>query len=185
MADEDDLLARLRRGEATTRSAAETPSSGSFQQRLQGDEPGAPATADSPFDFEEPAKARQYRAYNTQRGVPSLEIRRVLGAWHSPYYPFLVNVSRDANHGRNFVLYFGFMIVHVDGENLQEISTAIRNKRCVYIQDFDPVEHDEPEKGQPVIRSIRYALKDIADALAEIDAEQTAAVMASKNRKGR
>lgn len=148
-----------------------------FQQRLEQEQ-----EPEAPFDFEEPSSARQYRAFNTQRGVPSIELRRVLGAWHAPFYPFLLNVSRNANYGDNFVLFFSSMQVEVEGENLQPVIKAIREKRCAYIQDFHSEEHDAPAKGEPIIRKIDVITKDHADAMAEVDKRYTEKVQDARRR---
>jgi hypothetical protein len=122
---------------------------------------------DGPEELGEP---RKYVAFRTKDRIPSLQIRRLLGARHAPYYPFLLNVSCDGDFGTNFVLFYTFMQVDVEGRNLQPIIKAIHEKRCVFIQDFHPEEYDEPEKGTSVITSIQIVTKNHADAMAEVEA---------------
>jgi hypothetical protein len=41
-----------------------------------------------------------YNAYSTgDRGQERLQIRRVLGSWHSPSYRYLMDVVQDGNQG--------------------------------------------------------------------------------------
>ena len=46
------------------------------------------------------------------------------------------------------------MQVKVRGKNLKDVITAIKLRKCEFIQDFHPGEHEPPKAGEPVIDSI-------------------------------
>ena len=120
---------------------------------------GAPVT-------EEPARRptagarKPYRAFDPQDKVLSLDIHRVLGATYSPSYAYMLNLTYDNEYFTNFVIYYTFLRVEVRGKNLKEVITAIKLKKCEYIQDFHPEEFEPPAEGEPLIESINIVWLD-------------------------
>jgi hypothetical protein len=103
---------------------------------------------------------KRYEAFNAKDKLVCLDIRRVLGATHAPTYAYLLNVAYDHEYFTNFVLYFSFMQVKVRGKNLREVITAIKLRKCEFIQDFHPREYEPPKPDEPIIESISVEWRD-------------------------
>jgi hypothetical protein len=102
-----------------------------------------------------PGTPKPYRAFDAQDKLVCLEIRRVLGTTHAPTYAYLLNIAFDHEYYTAFVLYFSFMQVKVRGKNLKDVITAIKLRKCEYIQDFHPGEYERPKPDEPLIESIK------------------------------
>jgi hypothetical protein len=153
------------------------------EEPLRRAEQEPPVSAQDEDEAEDLGDPRKYRAYHTRSRSFSLEIRRVLAAWHSPDYSHYYNLSRNANYGDNFVIYYSFMMVEVEGKNLQQVARAIIERRCQWIQDFHAEEHDPPAEGEPVITSIAIRLlKDFVEELSEADKRHTRDIMDARAR---
>jgi hypothetical protein len=102
-----------------------------------------------------PGSLKPYRAFDAQDKLVCLEIRRVLGTTHAPTYAYLLNITFDHEYYTGFVLHFSFMQVKVRGKNLKDVITALKLRKCEYIQDFHPSEFAPPKPGEPIIESIK------------------------------
>lgn len=98
---------------------------------------------------------KRYQAFDAKDKLVSLDIRRVLGTTHAPTYAYLLNIAFDHEYFTSFVLYYAFMQVKVRGKNLKEVITAIKLRKCEFIQDFHPGEYEPPEPDEPIIESIK------------------------------
>jgi hypothetical protein len=101
-----------------------------------------------------PGTPKRYRAFDAQDKLLCLEIRRVLGTTHAPTYAYLLNIAFDHEYFTGFVLYYTFMRVKVRGKNLKDVITALKLRKCEYIQDFHPSEYAPPKPDEPLIESI-------------------------------
>ncbi len=102
-----------------------------------------------------PGTPKVYRAFDAQDKLVCLEIRRVLGTTHAPTYAYLLNIAFDHEFYTGFVLYYSFMQVKVRGRNLKDVITALKLRKCEYIQDFHPGEFGPPTPDEPFIESIK------------------------------
>jgi len=102
-----------------------------------------------------PGTPKPYRAFEASDRLVCLEIRRVLGTTHAPTYAYLLNIAFDHEYFTNFVLFYSFMQVKVRGRNLKDVITAIKLRKCEYIQDFRSGEFAPPKPEEPVIESIK------------------------------
>jgi len=103
---------------------------------------------------------KPYVAFDAKDKLVCLEIRRVLGATHCPTYAYLLNLTYDYEFYTGFVLYYSFMQVQVRGKNLRDVISAIKLRKCEFIQDFHAGEHVLPAEGEPVINSITVQARD-------------------------
>src|SRR5258708_5724251 len=83
-----------------------------------------------------PGALKPYCAFEAKDKLICLEIRRVLGTTHAPTWAYLLNISFDHDFFTGVVLHFTFMRVKVRGKNLKELITAIKLRKCEFIQDF-------------------------------------------------
>lgn len=95
-----------------------------------------------------------YEAFKAVDKTKRLQIRRVLGATHSPAYTYLLDVSYDGFHGTELVLTYSFMLIKIKGINLQPIILAIEKHECAFIQDYDPQFFAPSESDKPFIENI-------------------------------
>jgi hypothetical protein len=117
----------------------------------RGEKPRGPLSPDS---------LKAYQAFDAKDKLLSLDIRSVLAPTHSPTYAYLLNVVFDYEYYTGFMLYFTFMVVKVRGKNLKEVITAIKMRKCEFIQDFHPGEHRPPKSGEALIESIVVEWRD-------------------------
>ena len=102
-----------------------------------------------------------YEAFKVGSAVTErLEIRRVLGVWHSPAYRYLMDILYNGRFGTSFVLLYSFMAVEVTGKSMQPIIHAIQSGTCAFLQDFHPNEFVSPQPGTPMITGIRMVVKE-------------------------
>ncbi|SMF97899.1 hypothetical protein SAMN02949497_4775 [Methylomagnum ishizawai] len=104
-----------------------------------------------------------YQAFDAKDKIKRLEIRRVMGAFHTPAYAYLLNVIFDGYHGTELVLVYSFMLVKVKGRNLHPITLAVQEGKCAFIQDYDPRAFAEPAPDAPFIESIEIIAKEGGD----------------------
>jgi len=98
-----------------------------------------------------------YTAYGTgDRCQERLELRRVLGTWHSLPYRYLLNIVFNGAYGTELVLVYSTQLVKVAGRNMQPLIRAILEGTCTFIQDYHPQEFTPPPKDAPVIASMEY-----------------------------
>lgn len=98
-----------------------------------------------------------YAAYGTgDRRQERLELRRVLGTWHSLPYRYLLNVVFNGNYATELVLLYSTQLVQIAGRNMQPIIRAILEGTCTFLQDYHPNEFTPPSPDAPVIASIEY-----------------------------
>ena len=101
-----------------------------------------------------------YNAHSTgDRSQERLQIRRVLGAWHSPSYRYLMDVVQDGSQGEELVLVYSFMLVKIAGRNMQSIAAAIFEGTCIFIQDYHEKEFTPPAATTPVITKIEIVVR--------------------------
>jgi hypothetical protein len=135
--DEDDPLAKFRKAPIAKRSERK---------------PAGPAQA---------AGGRgPYKAFDSKDKLVCLEIRRVRGTTHCPTYAYLLNVAYDFEVYTAIEVSFPFMRVRVSGRNLRELVTALKLRKCEYIQEFHSGEHERPGEDQPLIESITVEWRD-------------------------
>ena len=109
---------------------------------------------------------REYKAFELRDNAARLEIRRATQPSRFPAYSYLLDISYDRFHQSAFALVYTFMVVTVNGRNLEKVVHAINFGDCDAITEFDPKRHEKPAKGEPLIESI-----DIVTADEKIDAE--------------
>jgi hypothetical protein len=96
-----------------------------------------------------------YEAFKTGNAATErLEIRRVLGDWHTPSYRYLMDVSYNGKFATELLLVYSFMIVKVSGKSMQPIIHAIQAGNCAFIQDYHSNEFASPQPGVPIITAI-------------------------------
>jgi hypothetical protein len=66
----------------------------------------------------------------------------------------------DNEYFTNFVIYYTFLRVEARGKNLQDVITAVKLRKCAYIQDFHPEEFELPAEDEPLIESINIVWLD-------------------------
>ncbi|GHO66546.1 hypothetical protein KSC_054380 [Ktedonobacter sp. SOSP1-52] len=101
-----------------------------------------------------------YSAYGLgERSQERLEIRSLLAPWHAPSYHYLLDIVFNGNFGTETILTFSFLVVKIEGKNLQAVNVAIREGVCTYIQDYDKREFTPPAEGEPVITKIEAVMR--------------------------
>jgi hypothetical protein len=109
---------------------------------------------------------RSYAAFSpSSKPVERLEIRQVLAPAHAPSYRYLMDVSFD-QEGTRVILFYSFMMVTIQGQNLKPVIQAILEGTCASIQDFHANEYDAPAQGVPFIKSIDVTVgNEVAKAM--------------------
>lgn len=101
-----------------------------------------------------------YQAYATgERGQEGLEIRRVLASWRIPSYRYLMEIIFNGHFATEIELVFSFLRVRIWGRNLQDLVVAIRERTCVFIQDYHEHEFSPPDTDAPVITRIEVVVR--------------------------
>jgi hypothetical protein len=117
-----------------------------------------PLTASEP-----PVKIKEkegYVAFDAKDNPTRLRIRRAAGSTRSPGYAYLLDVAYDGDHGTNIVLSYTFLMVIVQGRNLQNIIFALETGSADFIQEFDPSLWEKPtDKTAPFIESIEVIVQ--------------------------
>jgi hypothetical protein len=100
-----------------------------------------------------------YVAFEAKDKIKRLEIRRVMGAYRTPAYAYLLDIVFDGLHGTELVLLYSFMMIKIKGENLHPVTLAIQKGNCDFIQDFDPRAFAGPAPDAPRIDHIEIIVK--------------------------
>jgi hypothetical protein len=100
-----------------------------------------------------------YVAFEAKDKIKRLEIRRVMGAYRTPAYAYLLDIVFDGLHGTELVLLYSFMMIKIKGENLHPVTLAIQKGNCDFIQDFDPRAFAPPAPDAPRIDRIEIIVK--------------------------
>jgi hypothetical protein len=103
------------------------------------------------------AAKKTYEAFD-KRGRPSpyLEIRCVLQPSQTPQSRYLMDVVYSADFDDGFTLLYSFMAVEVRGANLKDVRRAVQSGQCEFIQEFHADEFAPPQRGEPVIASVKF-----------------------------
>ena len=96
----------------------------------------------------------------------SFEVRRVGAFLFSPEYRYYVLSFYDEDCNEIALIYTN-MIIEIKGENLKELVLAIRRKNLIYMQQFHPLEFEQPEEGTPVIRKVNVVMGRFYDEILE------------------
>ena len=116
-----------------------------------------------------PKEASGYVAFEGKDKVPRLRIRRANAQTQSPGYAFLLNIAYDGDFGTNFVLFYTFMAVLVEGRNLQTLISALELGNVDFMQEFDPDLWEKPTDDKAAfIESIKVVVQGTTDAMAEM-----------------
>lgn len=94
-----------------------------------------------------------------ERGQEILEIRPMLGIWQTPSYRYLMNMLFNSVSGTGMVLIFSFVVVKIQGRNLDAVYQAIRDRACACIQEYDPTAFSPPDTDAPVITQIEIVIR--------------------------
>ncbi len=112
-----------------------------------------------------------YLAFDAKDKVNRLRIRRALGPTRSPGYHYLLDVVYDGDYGTNFVLSYTFLMVVVNGKNLQSVIFALETGTADFIQEFDASKWERPtDKTAPFIESIEVIVQDSGASVAGAEA---------------
>ena len=108
-----------------------------------------------------PIGTDEYVAFNANDKVDRLKIRRANDPTRSPGYAYLLDIAYDGPFGTNFVLLYTFMIVLVEGRNLQGLTSALEMGTVEFIQEFDPDRWAKPkDELAPFIESIQVVVQE-------------------------
>lgn len=108
-----------------------------------------------------PIGTDEYVAFNAKDKVDRLKIRRANDPTRSPGYAYLLDIAYDGPFGTNFVLFYTFMIVLVEGRNLQGLTSALEMGTVEFIQEFDPDRWTKPkDELAPFIESIQVVVQE-------------------------
>lgn len=131
-----------------------------IDELLRGGKPVRPSTARGPASGEEDGddvpEITTYQAFKTVDGkVDTLSIYTVREPANAhpayQYYQYML----DDKTGRIFDIVYGFFVVRVRGRNLFPIIRAIKNRKCLFIQEYQRrTEWPEPLKEDTVIEKI-------------------------------
>jgi hypothetical protein len=135
---------------------------GQFRRKPQGS--GASAVPEPSI---QPGGLKPYNACKVSTHPASLAIFPMLGPAHNPSYSYLFNVSWDDEIFETVVLFFTFMQVNIRGRNLASVVDALRLRKCEYVREFHPREHQLPAEGEAMIDSIELVVKNLPTALGE------------------
>ena len=119
-------------------------------------------TSDKPTAVNLPQEADglpPYIAFEAKDKIKRLEIRRVMGAYRTPAYAYLLDIIFDGSHGTELVLLYSFMMIKIKGENLHPIILALQKSNCDFIQDFDPRAFAQPAADAARIDHIEIIVK--------------------------
>ena len=120
----------------------------------------SPMLSSSPRPEAKPDRA--YVAFTVRDQAERLEINRAAAPTRFPATSYLLDISYDRFHQSAFTLVYTFMVVDVQGWNLEPVVDAISLGNCGCITEFDKHQHDQPGKGQPLIESIQITTVDEA-----------------------
>ncbi len=115
--------------------------------------------------------SEEYVAFGVKDRVERLRIRPAKNATRAPSYQYLLDIVYDGDFGTNVVLVFTFMLVTIQGKNLQEVVMALESGTADFIQEFDPALWPKPvDDSAPCIESIEVVVKNGSDGAAEPEA---------------
>ena len=100
---------------------------------------------------------KPYEAYDKKgKPCPYTEILCVTQPSQSPQSRFFLAAVFSAGFDDAVTLLYSFMAVEIKGKHLKEVRQAVQNGRCEFIQEYHENEFLPPNKGEPVIESIRF-----------------------------
>lgn len=84
----------------------------------------------------------------------------MLGIWQAPSYRYLMNTLFNSVSGTGIVLIFSFVVVKIQGRNLDTVYQAIRDRTCACIQEYDPTAFSPLDTDAPVITQIEIDIRE-------------------------
>lgn len=109
-----------------------------------------------------------YVAFGTKDKVERLSIHRANQLSRAPSYGHLWDITSNGAVGTEFILVYSFMMVLVQGKNLQPVVKALELGTVDFLQQFDPDRWHLPEDGKaPVITTIEVAMAQETPGLSE------------------
>jgi len=103
---------------------------------------------------------RTYAAFDVRNRAKRLEICRAADPSRFPAYGYLLDISYDRFRQAAFSIIYTFMVVHVDGRNLNEVVRAISLGNAGRITEFNAREYDKPGAGEALIERIEIIAAD-------------------------
>jgi hypothetical protein len=103
---------------------------------------------------------RTYEAYKNADRPHSLEIVRATQATRFPSYSYLLDVIYDRHLQSALTLVYTFMIVEIEGADLEAVAHSISDRKCERITEFDKKRYDAPASGDPIIKRIEVTAAD-------------------------
>jgi len=149
MADED-ILARFERGGGSTPAKPQ--------------QPAVLATAEGELP--------EYVAYDTQDKLVTIDIIRSTKASRCPMLRNYLDIGYFPWIKTNLTLFFTYMTVKVDGDNLTEIIDAFRFGKCTAIRQYSPRLYLPPEEGKPIINRIEITAIPLREMQELLDREE-------------
>jgi hypothetical protein len=117
----------------------------------------------APGLFAPPDEPVEYAAFATKDRVERLKIKLANESTRAPGYNNLLEVVYDGPYGKTFTLNFNFLIVMVEGKNLQPIIMALLAGTADFIQEFDPRIWEKPaDSKKPIIEFIKVIVTEKA-----------------------
>ena len=148
MSDNRDILARF---ETPGASAPEA-------EQKQAEEGGLP----------------EYLAFETEDKLITVDIIRVKAPCRCPMLRNYLDIAYTPNLYSGFTLFFTYMTVKVQGENLRDVVNGFRFGKCTCIREYHPSLYRPPEPGKPLIEKIEIVVRPLHESLTESEqSEQT------------
>lgn len=111
-----------------------------------------------------------YVAFGTKDRVDRLKIRRAMAPTRTPGYNYLLDVVYDGSFGTNFVLVYTFMMVLVQGKNLQSVVMALESGTADFIQEFDAERWAKPKDATAAfIESIEVVVQESGPSITDTE----------------
>lgn len=109
----------------------------------------------------------EYVAHETEDKLITLDIIRTTAPCRCPLLRNYLDIAYTPKLYSGFTLFFTYMTVKVQGENLRDVVNAFRFGKCTAIREFHPSLYSPVEPGKPLIEKIELVIRPLHEALAD------------------
>lgn len=114
----------------------------------------------------------EYLAFETEDKLITLDILRATGGpCRCPLLRNYLDIAYVPPNYSAFTLFFTYMTVKVQGENLRDVVNAFRFGKCTCIREYHASLYRPPEPGKPLIDKIEIVVRPLHESLTESERE--------------
>lgn len=113
----------------------------------------------------------EYLAFETEDKLITLDIIRATAPCRCPLLRNYLDIAYTPKLYSGFTLFFTYMTVKVQGENLRDVVNGFRFGKCTAIREFHPALYRPAEPGKPLIEKIEIVVRPLHEALQESEAQ--------------